>query len=468
LRGHAEIWRSDLIDGVIGGLVKEDMGQTGTHPFLAAVYQVFRGSDRGRLAPGTPLPPLVEDLHQRLHALDLFPASTKRSIELDLTPDPQVDSPTERPKSALLHSLRLLQIQGIQRTDGTDFSTRADFTKIWERWQLHWNPDFDSSSIEASIYGASIPEATIAKLQERAKTIERNAETATLLVLDAALAGVDECFEFSAQLVELMRQEGNFLSLARSIYHLLYLYRYDEVLGTRKQEYIAELLAEAFQRGLWLLDSLGTVTGDEELVLKGLGNLLEAYERSGHLLTIYRSQFLQILDRVSQDIHQLPSLRGGAIGAIWVLGETPIERILEILRYYAQPEKLGDFLTGLFHLARETTQRDSHLVLSIDELLLAFSDDEFLEALPALRLAFACFPPREKNNIAKTLVQATEPGVISIADLLNVPLGAEVAVQAILQRRGYANEFESRLFGLLDRYGIRGGINTSSLKTADD
>jgi Family of unknown function (DUF5682) len=44
LRGHAEIWRSDLIDGVIGGLVKEDMGQMGTHPFLAAVYQVFRGT----------------------------------------------------------------------------------------------------------------------------------------------------------------------------------------------------------------------------------------------------------------------------------------------------------------------------------------------------------------------------------------------------------------------------------------
>jgi hypothetical protein len=95
--------------------------------------------------------------------------------------------------------------------------------------------------------------------------------------------------------------------------------------------------------------------------------------------------------------------------------------------------------------------------LSIDELLLAFSDDEFLEALPALRLAFACFTPREKNNIAKTLVQATESGELSIADLLTVPLGAEVAVQAILQRRGYANEFESRLFGLLDRYGIRGG-----------
>jgi hypothetical protein len=449
LRGHAEIWRSDLIDGVIGGLVKEDMGQTGTHPFLAAVYQVFRGSDRGRLAPGTPLPPIVEDIHQRLQALDLFPTATKRSIDLDLTPDSQLKSPPERHKSALLHGLRLLQIQGIQRTDGTNFTTRNDLTKIWERWQLHWTPDFDSSSIEASIYGATVIEATIAKLQERANSIERNAETATLLLLDAALAGVDECLDLADKLVELIRQEANFLSLARSIHHLLYLYRYDEVLGTAKQAHIAELLAEAFQRGLWLLDSLGTPTGDEDLLLKGLGNLLEAYERSGQLLAPYRSQFIQILDRVSQDVRQLPSIRGGAIGALWILGETPMERILETLRYYAQPERLGDFLAGLFHIARETTQRDSNLVLSIDELLLAYSDDEFLEALPALRLAFSYFAPREKNNIANTLIRSTEAGELATADLLNIPLGADVAIEAIA--------FESRLFGLLDRYGIRGG-----------
>jgi Family of unknown function (DUF5682) len=365
-----------------------------------------------------------------------------------LTPDLQAGSPPERTKSALLHSLRLLQIHGIGRTDGTDFTARNDLTKIWERWQLHWTPDFDSSSIEASIYGATVVEATISKLQERANSIERNAETATLLLLDAAIAGVDECLEFYDKLVELIRQEGNFLSLARSIHHLLYLYRYDEILGTAKQEHIAELLAEAFQRGLWLLDSLGTPTGEEDLMLKGLGNLLEAYERAGHLLTPYRSQFLQILDRVSQDVQQLPSLRGGAIGALWILGETPMARILETLRYYAQPEKLGDFLAGLFHIARETTQRDSHLVLSIDELLLAYSDDEFLEALPALRLAFSYFAPREKNNIAQTLVRSTAAGELATTDLLNIPLGADVAIDAIA--------FESRLFALLDRYGIRG------------
>ncbi len=448
LRGHTEIWRRDLIDAIIGGLVKEELNPRLPHPFLRALYTILRGTDRGSLAPGTPLPPLVQDIHQRLHDRHLFPLAQSRSITLDLTPNSGI-SP-DRPSSALLHSLRILQIQGIQRAQGTDFTTRSDLTHIHETWKLHWTPDFDASTIEAAIYGSTLPEATIAKLQERASTIDRNSEQAALLLLDAVLAGVDAFSEaFYQTITILIREESNFLSLARSLQHLLYLYRYDEVLGTQKQTHIAKILEEAFQRGLWLLDSLGTASSDEDELLKGIGNLLEAYERSGHLLIPYRSEFLQVLDQVSQDIHQLPSLRGGAIGALWILGETPMARILATLRYYAQPEQLGDFLTGLFYIARETAQRDSDLLLSIDECILSYSNDEFLEALPALRLAFSYFTPREKHNIAKTLIQATENSDLSTADYLNLPMGAEVAASAIA--------FESRLFAMLKQYGIRGG-----------
>jgi hypothetical protein len=447
LRGHREIWRSDLIDGVIGGLVKDDLGSD-THPFLATLQEILRGSDRGILAPGTPLPPLVRDLHQRLQEFELLPRETKKSIELNLTPN--LASPAQRPASALLHSLRLLQITGIQATGGTDFATRVDLTDIWERWELQWTPDFDSSSIEAAIYGATITEATIAKLQERANKIDRSAEQAALLLLDAALAGVDGLAEpLTEKLMQLVQQEGNFLGLARSLGHLLYLYRYDEVLGTKQQSHVAQLLAEAFQRGLWLLDSLGTAKGEEDGLLKGLGSLVEAYQRSMHLLVEYREPLLAVLRRVSQDRQQSPLLRGGAIGALWVLGETPMAEILLLLTEYAQPEQLGDFLTGLFHIARETTQRDGQLIASINEVIYSYTDDDFLTALPAMRLAFAYFTPREKNAIAKTLLQGSENSDLS--DLLHLPLGLEVTTQAIA--------LESQIFQLIDRYGLRGGTS---------
>ncbi len=445
LRGHQEIWRSDLIDGVIGGLVKDDLSSD-THPFLATLQEILRGSDRGILAPGTPLPPLVRDLHQRLQEFELLPTETKRSVELNLTPNLSI--PAQRHVSALLHSLRLLQITGIQAIGGTDFATRVDLTDIWEHWELQWTPDFDSSSIEAAIYGATVTEATIAKLQERANGIERNAEQAALLLLDAALARVDGLAEpLTERLIQLVQQEGNFLGLARSLGHLLYLYRYDEVLGTKQQAHVAQLLATAFQRGLWLLDSLGAAGGEEAALLKGLGSLVEAYQRSLHLLVDYRDPLLAVLQRVSQDRQQSPLLRGGAIGSLWVLGETPLEQILLLLNEYAQPEQLGDFLTGLFHIARETTQRDGQLIASINEAVCAYTDDDFLAALPSMRLAFAYFTPREKQAIAKNLLQ--DSGSSDLSDLLDLPLGLEVATQALA--------LESQVFQLIDRYGLRRG-----------
>jgi hypothetical protein len=447
LRSHPEIWRQDLIDGVIGGLVKEDTGKGTTHPFLAAVQAVFRGGDRGQLAAGTTLPPLVQDLHQQLRHLDIFPTNQPRDINLDLTPNQEPTKHPPRPISALLHSMGILGITGCNRTGGTNFTTRQDLVKIWERWQLQWSPEFDASSIEAAIYGATVAEATVAKLRERADQLQRNAEGAALLLLDAGLAGVQEFTpEFYPRLVELIRQDGDFLSIARSLRHLLYLYRYDEVLGTRSQTDLAAILVEAFQRGLWLLDSLGT-TGEDQDLLKGLAGLLEAYECCGSLLIDRQPEFIQVLERVSQDTSQTAVLRGGSIGVLWVLGAVGAEDILATINYYCQPDSLGDFLTGLFYLARETTQRTPGLLLSIDKLLLAYEDNEFLEALPSLRLAFGYFTPREKHLMAKNLLQSTGASGVATSELLTLPVSVEDAIQAI--------ELESRLFALADRYGFR-------------
>ncbi len=449
LRSHPEIWRQDLIDGVIGGLVKEDTGKGSTHPFLAAVQAVFRGGDRGQLAVGTTLPPLVQDLHQRLHHLDIFPTAHKRLIDLDLTPNQEFTGHPPRSISALLHSMRIIGIVGCDRTGGTDFTTRQDLVEIWERWQLQWSPEFDASSIEAAIYGTNITEATIAKLRERADQIQRNAEGAALLLLDAGLARVQAMTpEFYPRLVELIRQDGDFLSIGRSLHHLLYLYRYDEVLETRSQLDLANILIEAFQRGLWLLDSLGA-TGEGQELLKGLAGLLEAYECCGNLLINHRPEFLEVLEGVSQDAAQTALIRGGSIGTLWVLGAVAADDILATINYYSQPDSLGDFLTGLFHLARETTQRAPGLLLSIDKLLLAYADNEFLEALPALRLAFGYFTPREKHLMAKNLLQSTGASDVATSELLTLPVRVEDATQAI--------ELESRLFALVDRYGFRGG-----------
>jgi hypothetical protein len=123
-----------------------------------------------------------------------------------------------------------------------------------------------------------------------------------------------------------------------------------------------------------------------------------------------------------------------------------VDQVLTDLRGVAEPASLGDYLTGLFALAREAAQRHPELVGRIDALLLAYADEQFLEALPSLRLAFTFFTPREKHHMARTLLQSL--GEAPAPPLPDLEVTPEEAARALA--------FEARLFRLVEQYGLRG------------
>ena len=114
-----------------------------------------------------------------------------------------------------------------------------------------------------------------------------------------------------------------------------------------------------------------------------------------------------------------------------------------------QLHRLGDYLLGLFGLARESVQRKSDLLHALDRVLLGYDDDEFLEAVPSLRLAFTYFTPREKHHLSLTLLK------VAGAPLAEVPTPlAPLAVDGESAARAMA--FEARLLETAGRYGLRG------------
>ena len=353
-----------------------------------------------------------------------------------------------RSRSRILHRLRLLEVSGYERTGGTDLSVRDDLSKVWESWHIVWSPDFDARCIESARYGPTLAEAAAARLAEAAGAIERDAGKAALLLLDAALAGLTELAgNLLGRLKELIRTDGSFFAVTAALGHLLYLYRYDAVLETAGRGEIGALVVETYQRGLWLLESLGQVTGQDAQLLEGLVSLRETFERCEQALDLDRAELVQVLARIGADRAQRPLVRGGVIGARWSLGASDGEDVKTALRQFADPNQLGDFLTGLFALAREQVQRQRDLVLGINDLLSRYNDDDFLTALPALRLAFTYFTPREKHHLALTLREAL--------GLANVPEMAALSVDVATAARALA--FENRLFAGLEKYGIRGG-----------
>jgi hypothetical protein len=441
LRGHDEVWRTDLVDGVTGALVKEELEQGCVHPMLAAIHDVFRGSERGQLAEGTALPPLTVEIHGLLEAHDLVPTSRARDLEIDLA------AKTDGERSRLLHCLRLLEIDGFELVDGSDLVERDDLSHVWERWRLCWSPEHEASCITAAIYGPSIVEATQARLLERARAVERDAERAALLLLDASLAGLTQLAPaLGARLTAIIRTDGDFFTISGALDHLLYLFRYDEALGTAGQAGYGALLGEAFRRALWLLEGLGQPSGRDAALLRGVRLLLETFERCAADLGVDREEVVAVLGRVAQEPTQAPLVRGAAIGALWVLEATDAALVLSALRLFADPTQLGDFLSGLFCLAREVAQRHAELVACLDEVLLSYSDDDFLVALPPLRLAFTYFTPREKHHLARTLLQTT--GTPDGAPLAALTVPVELAARVLA--------FEARLGEALRRFGLRG------------
>lgn len=441
LRGHEEVWRTDLVDGLVGALIKDELAAGGSHPLLGAVHDVLRGDARGALARGAALPPLVNDLRRLLADAGLMPTPQIQLLELDLLKE------ADRQRSRLLHRLRILGIAGFARTGGTNFTLREDLARLWETWDVQWSPDYDSSAIEAARYGATLAEAAANRLAEQAGGIQRNAEQGALLLLDASLGDLNAIAStLHQQLEEILRQDGEFLSVTAALSHLLYLYRFDETMGTQGRGDVGRLLAGAFARGLWLLEILGQMIDPDGSTVRGVGHLLDTFERCHDSLGLDRGDFCDVMARVARDSAQGAAVRGAAMGALWVLSRSDASQVRAALKLFADPDHLGDFLTGLFAVAREVVQREQALILAIDDVLCGFSDDHFLTALPSLRLAFTYFTPREKHHMATSLLEALgiKP---SSAPLAALEVRPEDAARAMA--------LESRLFAAVEQFGLR-------------
>jgi Family of unknown function (DUF5682) len=427
LRGHARVWRRDLIDGVISALVKDELAFDLRHPFLEAVFEVFRGSARGHLAEGTTLPSLVIQLQQQLATYGLQPETEPRDIMLDFAKAGDLE------RSRILHQVRILGLPDYTRTSASDITDE----RITEVWRIVWSPEFEGACIEAAIYGATLEDAARARLYEQAAQIEQpDASEASRLLLDAALIGLPgTAAEFYSRLATLITQDGNFFTTSQALANLLYLYRFDAVLGTMRHADVGELLRTAFRRSLWLLETLGAVTGQDQALLDGIRALLETFERCAPVLNMDREDFTDIFRRTANDVEQTPLMRGAATGILWTLGGMQVN-----LQSFTQPEQLGDFLTGLFYLAREVIQREAALIGQIDSTLLRYDEDGFLAALPSLRLAFSFFLPREKYYLLRTLFGNAADALPELE--VNINQAAQVLA------------FENALFKALEKYGI--------------
>ena len=145
-------------------------------------------------------------------------------------------------------------------------------------------------------------------------------------------------------------------------------------------------------------------------------------------------------------------MRGAASGALWTLGEADAIRsgsALTAVRRSRPPRRLPHRPVRPGARGRPAADRTC---TSHRQLFIGYADEEFLTALPSLRLAFTYFTPREKHHMALTLLESLRKrtrGTIAggTRGSPEAPRGADV---------------REPLFQAVERYGLRGASDETS------
>ncbi|WP_433174987.1 DUF5682 family protein [Actinoallomurus sp. CA-150999] len=445
LRGHRVPARTDLLDGLVAALVADDLEHPlpwtvrgplapGAHPAVAEMVTALSGDRVGHLHPGTPAPPLLHDVTAELERLGLDGEGT---VVLRLTGDRDLH------RSRVLHRIRVLRIPGFERESGPAADTEP---AAEERWTLSPGEHRIPALIEAGAYGATLADAAGAVLEER--TAEAGADTGRLatVLFDAALCGqADRSERIAGTLAAGIAAASEVGALGRVLGTVLGLWRHDRLLGTAGSPLFGTVISECVGRVLWLVEGVrgGPAPADLER-LHALAATRDALVHAGGPLGLDRDAALGVAGRVGANTDAPPDLRGAAFGLAWRLGGTadPVRAV----RGVADPKTLGDWLAGLFALARDEVLADEPgedtasagdvearreprpaaltaetesaagpetaqtgrggpgLLGTLDELISGLPERDFLVALPALRQAFEFFPPREREMIARRLL----------------------------------------------------------------
>ncbi|MFF3618415.1 DUF5682 family protein [Streptomyces sp. NPDC002467] len=452
LRGHEAPTRLDLLDGLAGALITDALDEPlpwtrrgplrpGSHPVVVEMVAACAGDRVGRLRPGTPLPPLVHDVEARLAALGLTPGRG-RPVTLRLT------DPAELTRSQVLHRLRVLDVPGFGRVAGPAHGTDPVLT---ERWEPRTTAGREAALIEAGGFGASLEEAAAVALEDRMRHAGPEPAALAGVLFDAVVCGATR---LSARLVgELgagLGRAARLGPLGEALHTALGLWRHDRVYGVARDPLLARAIDTAVGRVLWLAEGARSAAGGADPSrLRALGAVRDAVLHAGELLSVSRETVVGVCRRISADPAAPADLRGAAFGLRGALGDADGRGAAEAVRAAVGPGTLGDWLAGLFALTRtELTAGGGPepLIGVLDELVGDMSEAEFLAGLPALRQAFAWFPPRERERIAARLIERR--GVRGSARSL-----LRVTADPLLIAR--ARNLEDQVERTLDRYGLR-------------
>lgn len=414
LRGHAAPLRVDLLDALASAVVKEDLPtpppwsgarrlHAQHHPVLREALLALTGDGAGRLHADTPLPPLLHDVAARLAGCGLAITRESSNLVLDRR------RPDDTARAHALWQLHCLRVHGVTLAE-----TRAPrgvrglpaALNFEERWRLQqderWLPDL----IEAAVHGATLESAARQCLLLQMEAAASDPARVAACLMQAMRAGLLDLGESLAQVlrdgIALTHDHGALASAAHALVGVAQAGFWGEQVRQLLEDPL-ELLAE---RLLWLLEGRqgrgGAGSIDDDVRAAAVFDLLLRLDLPGLDAGFARAT----LGRLARDPARPPALRGAALGVACLQGDPDDaaalhDEVLALTRAMPVRDALGDFLFGLFSVARSLVGESDAIVGAVNVAIDGLDVTDFLVALPALRAAFGWFPPRERGGVAR-------------------------------------------------------------------
>lgn len=411
LRNHPGPTREDLMDGIRSCLVKGAMDAEG-QAVLGLALRIMGGTGLGEVCPGAGVVPLVQDARSTAESLRLSTTDSKvRELELDL-----YRKVRHRKLSRYLHSLAFLGVALGELKAGPDFVTGQNLDRLFEHWTCVWTPLVEGALVEAGIHGATVEEATVNRWLLSVAGLEakgrgRDATEAVALLIHACRMGLHRhAAQCAVAISERLAEDPSVVSVASALRQLVLLWESREPLEAQAVPEIPVLIGAACQRACQLLGTLADTAEDSA------GEVLEALMElrmltsggMGQRVGLDPELFLGLLESARTHPGCPPLLLGGIVGILHGaerLTEAELMRMLSgaLGAVAVDPGDQTAFLTGLLRTARELAWQLPGLAESVDRLFAGWTDDEFLDRLPHLRLAFAGLTPRETDRVAKVV-----------------------------------------------------------------
>jgi hypothetical protein len=355
------------------------------------------------------MPPLVEDFRLTAQKLRLnIKDSVRRKSALDL-----YRKTSHRQSSRFFHSLTFLEVPFAAMAAGPDFVKGVGLERLFEHWSYQWTPQTESRLVEASIYGATVEEATANRLAQAIAELEsvgrgRCAADAVAMLVHACRMGLHR---YTGRLLTLIGAQVNddpsLTSLSNALNQLVLLWESREPLEAHRLVEVPLLIRQAYERACYLLHNLADTPAEaaNEMLqsLITIRDLLRSGASGDQALDA--ALFYEPLMKVFLLPKCTALLAGGVTGLLHGDGRLPETELFKLLAgsLNAASAQAGDqtaFLIGLLRACRELAWRQPALVEAVEKLLAAWNEEEFIQRIPHLRMAFADLTPREADQVA--------------------------------------------------------------------